>query len=243
MLSLPKLLQITGYVLAFLLVARLLTLRLTRQFPFFCTYFYFVSARLIPMALISDKMTERFYNHLYWGTSNLGAALRLAIAWEVGRQLAPPNRPFASLFRRASAAILLALAILYYVWGPEGDVFSDLERKLSLASAFWLSCVFLAAVVWALPIRRPVWGMILGLGIYSSISLTNFSAFSLTRELQTTWGLIRQSSFSLMTLCFLWGFGSGEKIAALPTTAEAQLPAWKEQWARAESEVGRVGRD
>ncbi len=84
--------------------------------------------------------------------------------------------------------------------------------------------------------------MLTGVGLIASISLTNFSALSLFPGFQASWALIRQSSFSLMMVCYLWGFWKHEEAVPNPTAPQAsQMAAVEEHWQRAEARVRSLG--
>ncbi len=229
-----EILRILGYLLAILFLWRFLRSGQPRIYPYFAVFVFFMAVRLAGVSFIGDKLTIPFYNRVYWGTEDFVTIMKFAIVWEVLRKITHGSSVLRLLATALSVILLLALAAAFLWMGPRGDVFSDLERKLSLAVAAWLLLVLTLAIFYGVKPSRPVWAMSIGLGIVASISLANFSALGLSREFVYWWGLIRQSSFSMVMAIWLWGFWGSPRSSELPAPGPHgdMLAQWKTLWSR-----------
>lgn len=240
---LPLLLKYLGYCLAVVFLVRFARNGFVPHYPFFSAYLFFMTARLVLVASISDKLYTPFFNQLFWSTSNLLWVLSLGVVWEVLRQFIPRRHPLRPLAVWASVLLLTGLAGSFWWMGPEGVVFSDLERKLPLTIAAWLTLAVGLGLFYGLPAPRPVWGMAWGMGIVASLTLVNFAVLGLLPQFGNAWGLIRQSGFSLVMLIWLWTFWDPPAPRESdPTISSTVLLTWQNNWERLMAAVRRIFR-
>jgi hypothetical protein len=239
-MTVPNLFLHAGYVLLIIFLWRFVRIRAWRAYPFFAVYVAYMSSRTALLLLITDRLHLYFYNLLFWATSNVGSALRLAIAWEILRQIFPRRHPLRRSMAWASLALLLLLATIFYRMGPEGSVFSDLERKLSLSAIVWMAFLLAAAVFFFIPVSRTLWWIAVGLGVYTSLSLINFSAFEMLADFYPLWGLLRQVSFALLMTFWIWAFWNPAPPvpAAAGHISSEVLLTWSTHWRKLRKTFG-----
>lgn len=237
--AVQQVLYYLGYGLAVIFLSRFVKNRHAATYPFFSVFLVFMSARLVFAILVDPKIA--FQNQLFWATSNLLWVLSMAVVWEFHRQLIPRGHPLRPLANGASLLLLLTLALCFWWMGPEGKVYSDLERKLTLTVALWLVLTSGWALFYGLKPSRHVWGMAIGMGIVTSLTLVNFAALGLSPEFLSAWGFIRQSGFSLVMLIWLWAFWRPPTPQEPdPAVSSTVLLTWQDNWERLRAAVRRI---
>lgn len=229
--EIQRVLYYLGHGLAVVFLSRFIWNRHAARYPFFSVFLVIMSARLVFAILIDPKVTLQ--NQLFWATSNLIWVLSMAVAWEFHRQVIPRGHPLRHQANGVGFALLLTLALCFWWMGPEGDVFSDLERKLTLSVSAWLLLTFGWRVFYGLPASRQVWGMAVGMGIVTSLTLINFAALGLSPEFRNAWSLIRQAGFSVVMLIWLWAFWHPlAPKGPEPPISSTVLLTWRNNWER-----------
>jgi len=177
--------------------------------------------------------------HFYWISSNIVACLRLLVVWEVLRWVTRQRPALARGLRLASLFYFCAMAALCLGMKTEGAYYIDIERKLSLVTMVWAALVLLSVVTLSIRLTRPVWSIVIGLGIYVAVYLMNQVSFDLFRKF-TLWSLVRQSDFSILIAIWLWGFWKKDAPESHSQNRDAELLEWKKSWNRTQSQVDNL---
>ena len=223
--------------------------QLLRLYPFFYCYLGYVFALHI-FVLWAAQLELPSYALAFWWGSSIAALLRFFVVWEVFRHSFSPLQPMRQLAGQAAALLMtgLTMAILLgndklpFLYKAE-SFFPDLERKVGLIQASLLMiCLFLVRY-YAIPLGRNTWGMALGLGVYLSISIMNFSALELMESFLTFWRYIRAFSFIGMAALWtwaLWSYAPNPQPEVHPEVAWQGLDRWRHAWGEARTTLRRV---
>lgn len=211
------------------LVARCIATGAATSFPFFFTYLAVTLVRTAAVVAASRLLPQGEFSSFYWNTSGVVSALRFFVCWEVFRFAFPRLTP---LRRIAGGALLPALLVLFGYF-----VLSRLpgtEKQVSLSVAAFLAVTFALAAHYGVPLPRAIWGMGVGMGLYASISLLNFTALAVRPEVFAVVGLIRQLGFILLMLLWLWALWGHRPQPASPGPAgdvsQSLLLQWRDNW-------------
>lgn len=178
---------------------------------------------------------------VFWLSASVVTCLRTAVVWEVLRHVFPRGHPFRPAANWVSLIALAATAAVFWYLGPEGNIFVDLERKMSLAAGAWLVLILVLGFLAGASSTRPDWAMAVGLGIVASVSVLNHASLELFPGFLQPWSKIRQFDFLLLMAIWTWGFWHAPAIPGQPETIDTQqeLSFWRKNWKKA----GTVVRD
>lgn len=223
-----------GLGLHVLLLWRCLKERHWSHFPFFFVYLAYVFLRSLALSYFW-ALGHPAYALIYWG-SNLGAVLlRFCVAWEVFRNIFVRGSIIREIAGRILVVLLVVIAAAFYLLSSQpGTFFPDLERKVGLAVVAWMVMVLLLARYYRVPISLNIWGMAVGMGLFTSISIANHATFELLRSFLPFWRLVSPFSFVAMMLIWTWTLWSyapepqPERFNKLQP--HAALAGWKRSW-------------
>lgn len=215
-----------------------------KSYPFLLMYVLPMAVRVAYSSYVNSTgtMGSAAYAEAFWTTQCIMAGFRLSVTWEVLRQAVPRSHPLRPVACGLSLAVLTFLAFLFWLLGPEGSIYSDLERKLSLTCGVWTAVVLGLTTFYGIRLRREVFAIALGLGLFVTVSLVNSSAIVLIPSFERVWAPISQSSFSMIMAIWLWGFWNPPQdrrppVANLPDEA---LSAWQRRWSELRQSTRRV---
>jgi len=223
-----------GLALHSLLVVRCVLTSAYFAYPFFFIYVTVALARLVLILSMQLGLLQGDFPTFYWRSAEYVSPLRLLVCWEVFLRAFPPSSAVRQVARGALVGCMVLLSAYFAFGAEQTSTIPEQERQLSLAVAVWLAVVVVLSTYYGVRMTRAVWGMALGMGLYVSISLMNFSAFDLFAWFLPTWGWIRSFDFILMMLIWnwaLWGYRP-ERPGAGPwgEVTQSLLLQWRAQW-------------
>jgi len=199
-----------GYSLEAALLWRLLTWHAWRHFPLFSCYFLILLLRQGLNAYLETRygFSSPVYARGFWLSSNLTDVWKLLVAWEVFRKAFRPGtdaRRFAGVLL---AATLVGFSVFYLLGGAhDTNFFVAVGLNFSLVVAIWVFGVLALAQYYNISLGRNLWGIAMGLGLFSSTAVVNFSALGLNEEAFPVFSYVRPASFVISLLiwvCCLW---------------------------------------
>ena len=245
-----------GLVLQAILVFVLLAKKMWQRFPIFFVYsgisfifdlvlysiFHFFS--LIPTYHSIYATINRPYMTTYWLSEGIGLVLGLAVVYEVFKHLFTPYPALRKLARHSLQAAMALLAILGCVvayfqpggatqWG-ESALYA-VEQATRILEVGLLLSLFVLASAFGLHWRQYVFGMAVGLGVFTAVELV-----AVTMRLQfgvnasSTFNMIRAVSFNTSLLIWI-GYILVPELKQSPK--EMPKRAQLEQWNRAITEL------
>ena len=225
-----------GLTLQAVLLWRCLKERHWSHYPFFFGYLVYTFLRTVALVALRE-LGHPAYPLIYWD-SNLGAVLLwFCVAWEVFRNSFSPESAVREIAGRVVVVLLVVLAAAFYLFSSQpGGFFPDLERKAGLAVVAWLVIVLLLARYYRVPISLNIWGMAMGLGLFTSVSIANFATFDIIPSFLPFWRLVSPFSFVAMMVIWtwtLWSYAPEPKAEAFSKLQpQAALAGWKRSWSQ-----------
>lgn len=218
---------------------------LFRRYPWFFTYlFYTTLTNLVQLPL--KLMAAPTFPKFYWSTEMVAAVVRFAVAWEVYRQIFPRGTHLRRIAGTVLGISFFTLTVLFFAMGgnPVDSLIPDFMRKMGLAAAVWILLVLGLAQYYGIRIGRNIWGMSLGLLIFVSSEVVNFSAFALSHRMAPMWGYTRPLTYVLMLLIWapaLWCYKPNPQIPVPDETAKIHaLSAWRLGLADVDTAIRKV---
>jgi len=127
---------------------------------------------------------------------------------------------------------------------PGTSVFPDVIRKISLAVAAWVLVVLGLARYYGVGIGRNLWGMAVGLLIYTGSELVYLSAFDLAPGLWPVWRFVHPLAFVFMLIVWTFALWRHAPNPPSPATDHALtrefLSAWQDRWAQVSNVLRRM---
>ena len=208
--------------------------RLWQCYPFFYSHLTYTALCALMLGLPAF-LRHPLYAKAYWLSYFLAAALRFGIAAEIYRCIFPKHSP---LRTRAAFVVLSALALLalvFWLVGPgPGSALLDALRKIALAVAAWILLVLGLSHYYGIRLGLNVWGMAIGLLIFTGSELVNFAAMDLFPRLWPVWRFVNPLVFVFMLLVWtysLWRYRPNPPAPSLnKTLAREFLSAWQARW-------------
>ena len=218
-------------------------------YPYFYIYVGFVFL-LNVFLLLGVQFGLPGYALVFWWGAAVAALLRFFVVWEVFRQAFPPGQPSRQIAAQVAILLIAALAAAMIMGGhklsylyKEESFFPDLERKVGLIQAFLLLSCLLLVRYYAVPLGRSLWGMALGLGVYLSVLVMNFSALELVDSFLPFWAFIRRFSFIGMVSLWAWAMWShipNSRRTVAPEEVRLGLERWRQAWGQARTALKRA---
>ena len=218
--------------------------RMWRSYAFFYMYLGYVLVLAFGQVALST-VSFAGYAMAYWVGAYVALLLRFFVIWEVFRNSFPAIAPVRGVVAQVfgSLAAVIALVILL---ASRGTVwfFQDMERKAGLAQALLLFATLLFVRYYAVPLGRNIWGIAVGLGLYLSVSIVNFSAYDLLTSFLPFWRYIRPLSFIGMTGIWawaLWSYAPNPRLAESATATTDELAQrWNQAWRALQSALRKA---
>ena len=224
-----------GALLQSLLFWRAFRCRLWLRYPLFYAYLMYTTlwSLIVSLPVI---VRQPGYAKGYWWSHLVGATLRFGIAVEIYRNVFPRN---STVGRRAGCVILIALTVLASLFwmggaGPGRYVVVDAARKIALSVAAWILVVLGLSYYYGIRIGRNMWGMAVGLLIFTGSELMHLAAIDLLPDWWHVWRSVHPIAYVLMLLIWtsaLWGYYPSPSLRSLDESAAQEfVTAWQDRW-------------
>ena len=232
-------------MLQLLLCLVLLTKRMWRKFPIFVSYC--LSSAILNVtsyAIYASHWRRNFYFSAYWLTEAVGLLMGVAVVYEIFKHLFTPYpglRKLATQSFQGAILLLVVLGCILIYAQPSGErnhvqaAFMVVEEASRALEVGLLGFLFLFAGVFGLHWRQYLFGMALGLGVFTAVELVG-----VTMRLQfgvvanPIFGVIRTVSFASSLIIWI-SYLLAPELAASP--AEMPKRAQLEQWNNAIMEL------
>ncbi|HEV2964556.1 MAG TPA: hypothetical protein VG649_22200 [Candidatus Angelobacter sp.] len=212
-----------------------------RRFPFFGAYATLTLVLNCVMYLVRGVPITYFY--AYWINEGVSVILGFAVVYEVFGKLLTPYpalRRLALLVFQWSimALILMGCVVLYAQSASERDKVAAaimvVEEATRIIEVGLLMFLFLFSTAFGLHWRQCVFGMALGLGIFTTIELIGITMRNYWGPaLNSSFSVVRAVAFSISLMVWAGYLLARERAASL---AEAPHHGQLEQWNQALSE-------
>lgn len=225
------------------LVAVLVGKGALRRFPFFGSYATFTLLSNAALYLVRGVTVTYFY--MYWVNEGVSVILGFTVVYEIFGKLLTPYpalRRLASLIFQWSIMVLVLLGcvVLYAQTAPEHNRFAAavmvVEEATRIIEVGLLMFLFLFSTAFGLHWRQCVFGMALGLGIFTTVELVGIT-------MRNYWGVAINNSFSLvravafsLSLAVWAGYLLVREKETSVTPAEVAHHGQLEQWNQALTE-------
>ncbi len=207
-----------------LLFVHLLLNRFFTRHPYFFTYLTVVWVASVVEWIIYHWVPAH-YTGVYWVSELLTVLAGFLVIWEIVRQTLLPFPAIRQLTSWSMLALVLiillvnvAVALMILIAnvfpGPSGsgrwtDLVYGLERWLYLLQAALLAAILLAVRRYSLPLGRNVAGLLLGFGLFASLTVTSVASLALAHIDLTRWGHLYAATYlvTLLVWCVtLWEY-------------------------------------
>jgi hypothetical protein len=201
-----------GLLLLSILVGILVCKKTWRTFPLFTTYCISTLVTNLGMFMLRDSPKAYFYT--YWPSEALSIGLNLAVMYEVFRQL---FSPYPALTRmawrtlRASLFVLLALALIILLttasserWKVIGAALFTTEEAMRVVELGIVGFLFIFSRTFQLHWRQPVFGIVLGFGVFASAEVIATAGWVHVQDSQIgLLSVVRMCAFDVAVI--IWG--------------------------------------
>ena len=160
--------------------------------------------------------------------AGLADLFKLFVAWEVYRQAFPRGSAAQSFAGALLVATLAGLAAFYFLGGAhDTNFFVAIGLNASFAVTIWILGVLALVQYYHIALSTNLWGIALGLGLFSASSIVNYSTLGLNQQALPVFGFIRGTSFLtgllIWTSC-LWSFRPAPALTAPPPPDAPPFP-------------------
>ena len=223
----------------------LLAKRMWRKFPIFLSYC--LSSAILNVssyAIYASHWRRNFYFRAYWLTEAVGLLMGLAVVYEIFKHLFTPYpglRKLATQSFQGAVLLLILLGCVVIYAQPLGEhnhvqaAFMVVEEASRVLEVGLLGFLFLFAGVFGLHWRQYLFGIAIGLGVFTAVELVG-----ITMRLQfgvvanPIFGVIRTISFDSSLILWI-SYLLAPELAATP--AEMPKRGQLEQWNNAIMEL------
>lgn len=173
-------------------------------YPFFYIYLSYTSFWTV--AFLFFPHAHPSYPRVYWDSEVVAAVLRFLVAWEVFRAVFRHGTVIRRIAGTVILAVLLLLAIGFWLSGPSPGVSSvvDFMRKMALSAGAWTVVVLGVARFYGIRIGQNTWGMAIGLLTFVSSEMANFAAFDLASWFVPIWRFVHPFAYVFMLGVWTW---------------------------------------
>jgi hypothetical protein len=220
-------------ILALVLIAR----RAWQRFPLFTAYV--VVDLLQTVTLYGLRHQPKAYMYTYWPSELLTAFLGLGVVYEVFKNIfatyAALRKLATTLFQVAVVALVAVGCIVMYTHSPVAGnryiaAFAVVEESIRIVEVGLLLSLFMFATAFGLHWRQHIFGMALGLGVFTTVAL---AAITLRAHVgpQTAplINLARGFSFDFSLLLWLGYLLVPERVPIQATVPQrGQLERWNQ---------------
>ena len=228
---------LAGIGLQVFLAAVLLYRRAWRKFPLFTAYVFFNLAAAAIVYSVSGNGMVYFY--AYWACEVLSKILGLAVVYEIFRELFCTHsalRRLASTVFGVAVVVLIILGVIVVFTQPQAEranigsaimVVAEASRMVEVGLLMFL---FLFSTAFGLHWRAHVFGIALGLGVFSAVDLVNVTLRSyFGNRSADILNLAVVAAFCLSVLMWAAYLLAPERITSSDEMPErAQLEQWNQ---------------
>jgi hypothetical protein len=242
--SLIQLLWVAAMIGQAALVVVLLVKSVWKSFPVFTWYSGVSFSSAVFVYLVRNNRNLYFYS--YWVLEAIGIVLGFAVVYEIFRHLFLMHdglRKLANMFFGGALLLLLAVAAIALAkQSPAG--FSNIGSAvlmLAMVTRFvevgLLISLFLLSSAFGLHWRQQVFGIALGLGLFTAIELTSVAVRAQIGSLaQDLFAVVRISAFNISLLIWMGYLIAPERAG---NQDDLPQPSQLEQWNQAVMELIR----
>lgn len=195
------------------LLVHLLVRHSFSRHPYFFTYLTVVWVVSVVQWIVYHWLSV-YYPWVFWISELLTVLAGFFVICEIVRQTL---HPFPAISQRTSwfmLALVLLLLLANVIMGLSGtgrwdDLVYRLERWLRLLQAALLAAILLAARRYSLALGRNVAGLLLGFGLFASLTVASVASLALTHIDLTRWGHLYAVTYlvTLVIWCIaLWEY-------------------------------------
>lgn len=215
-----------GTLLQAALLLRLVTWRAWRDYPWFFSFMAILSVRLflIHYQDWTKILSGPDYAYWYWTTSILAAAFWFPVSLEAFRDIFGRGTVLSQVAGIVLIGSMAALA-LWYLYGagfPGLYRLPDVQQKAALTIAVWVVVLVFLAGYYRIPVKRNAWGIILGLGLFTSVSVINFAGRGLEQTFYPVFQFVQPASWVATLGIWTWALWSRSPAS---DRAETSSPA------------------
>jgi len=230
---------LAGIALQILLAAVLLRKRTWQKFPLFSAYAFFNLFEAAALSFISRSSPGAVYFYTYWALEAVSTLLGLAVVFEVFKALFsthPALRKLASTVFGAAIVVLIVVGVVVIFAQPQAEksgmasaimVTAEATRFIEVGLLMFL---FLFSSAFGLHWRAHVFGIALGLGVFTAVDLVNVTLRSYFGNGMTDiLNVARVTAFFLSVLMWTVYLWAPERVAEGNEVPErAQLEQWNQ---------------
>lgn len=201
---------IGSMIAEWVIVAAMLRRGLIRHFPVFfgSVVFDLLREMILPIVAAHSALA---YGYCYWISIPIEYVIAFGVMLEAVRYSlgADPKIPSKTLRGMAVTAVLLVVAAIFLLLHPDipgsnmTAIIVTVDRSIGLLRCGVLLFIWVFARKLGLSWKHHVWGIVLGLGIYSSISLITAAIHATTGTVRGDW-LTRFPPFSYFAATIIW---------------------------------------
>jgi hypothetical protein len=214
-----------------------------RDLPAFSGYILLAATASLALYAIPGSHHSLTYFYAYWISETTSIVLGLVVVREIFMKLFAPHlalRKLAALIFRAAIILLVAFggAVMYAQAPGAQGVYNGAmiaEEAVRIVEVGLIMFLFLSSSAFGLHWRQNVFGIALGLGIFTSVELVGLAMYlHFGTAVFAAFSIARLVAFSLSLLVWL-----GYLLAPERATADAEIPkrAQLEQWNQAVLEL------
>ncbi len=201
-----------GSLLEGLVLWRGVATGLFKRYTFFYFYLTYVLLQSWVRLLVFHGKPE-WYSHVYWSTQILGGVFGYAVVWGICTHSLSPYPGAARMARSLLTAVfvLLITRVGVVAWGSElvlPAAAAEIERDVRAVQSILLVVMLLIYAYYRVPLNANLKGILLGYGLYISVSVMVLASRALLLENHGfVWRYLQPSAYAA-ALCiwcsFLW---------------------------------------
>ena len=217
-----------------LLLSRGFRCGLWARYPLFYVYVLYTAFWSVVLRLPAVARHPA-YPWVYWLSQVIAAVLRFGVAAEIYRHVFPHNSSLRKTAGMVVTAALTLLALSLWTIGasPASSTILDSFRKITLSVAAWIVLVLGMARYYGIRIGRNIWGMTVGLLLFSGSELIYLASVDLFPSLRPIAWNVHPIAYVCMLLIWtwaLWNYSPNPEIVPLEKMARHQLlSAWEDR--------------
>ncbi|MGC2695084.1 MAG: hypothetical protein WA738_04770 [Candidatus Angelobacter sp.] len=219
------------------LSAVLLGKKMWRQFPVFTGYSLFCLVQSILTYAL--RGTPQLYSYVYWVCEATSFILGLAVIYEIFKMLLISYPALHRLARRTFEVtviflLLLACGVVYFQTAIEGSKFVAgfvlLEQATRIAQVGLVIFLFSFSRAFGLGWRQHLFGIALGLGVFTTVELVSITMRAHIGILATpTFNVVRALSYDASVLVWIGYILLPERVTGMSDVPKrAQLEQWNQ---------------
>ncbi len=235
----------TTNLLEGLILWRGLSVGLAKKYPFFYSYLTYVLLESSIRLLVFHGKPD-WYSHVYWSTQILGGIFGYAVVWGICTHSLSPY-PGAARVARSLLKVVFVLLVSRVIVVASGRGFSlpatapEFERDIRVLQSILILVMVLIYVYYRVPINANLRGMLLGYGLYISVSVMVLASRALLLENHgLVWRYLQPSAYAA-ALCIWCGFLWSPAAEAIPQPS-AKAPIELDYQALASNTARRLAR-